>query len=130
MTYVLLVFFIGALDTELPPPFFLSFCFTYLFSIKFLYFIIISSLFPYFNMFVSIFIQCYVKNNLHVSILYILIIQEGNPVLMVFVCFCLSVFHVFYHYIVNIYHFFFQGTICDNKCSCNCCCHPNINCTC
>ena len=30
---------------------------TYLFSIKYLYFFIISSLFPYFNLFVSIFIQ-------------------------------------------------------------------------
>ena len=42
--------------TELPPPFF-SFCFTYLFSIKFLYFFIISSLFPYFNLFVSLFLS-------------------------------------------------------------------------
>jgi hypothetical protein len=32
-----------------------------LFSIKFLYFFIISSLFPYFNLFMSIFIQSYVK---------------------------------------------------------------------
>jgi hypothetical protein len=38
-------------------------------SIKFLYFFIISSLFPYFNLFVSIFIQSHVNNNLYVSIL-------------------------------------------------------------
>jgi hypothetical protein len=31
---------------------------------------IISSLFPYFNLFVSIFIQSYANNNLHVSTLY------------------------------------------------------------
>jgi len=58
----------GSRDMELPPPFF-YFLFTYLFSIKFLYFFIISSLFPYFNTFVSIFIQSYVNNNLHVSTL-------------------------------------------------------------
>jgi hypothetical protein len=44
--------------------------FTNLFSIIFLYFFIISSLFPYFNLFVSIFIQSYVHIKLHVSILY------------------------------------------------------------
>jgi hypothetical protein len=42
-----------------PPPFFSNFLFTNLFSIKFLYFFIISSLFPYFNLFVSIFIPAY-----------------------------------------------------------------------
>ena len=36
---------------------FSNFLFTNLFSIKFLYFLIISSLFPYFNLFVSIFIR-------------------------------------------------------------------------
>ena len=52
-----------------PPPFFFSnFLFTNLFSIKYLYFFIISSLFPYFNLFVSIiFIQSYVNIKLHVS---------------------------------------------------------------
>jgi hypothetical protein len=39
---------------------------TRVFSIKFLYIFIISSLFPYFNLFVSIFIQSYANNNLHV----------------------------------------------------------------
>ena len=39
----------GTRGTELPLPFFFIFQFTYLFSIKFLYFFIISSLFPYFN---------------------------------------------------------------------------------
>ena len=46
------------------------FLFTNLFSIKFLYFFIISSRFPYFNLFVSIFIQSYVNIKLHVSTLY------------------------------------------------------------
>jgi len=36
-------------------------------NIKFLYFFIISSLFPYLNLFVSIFIQSYVNIKLHVS---------------------------------------------------------------
>jgi len=54
----------------LTSPFFSNFLFTNLFAIKFLYFFIISSLFPYFNMFVSIFIQSHVNNNLHVSALY------------------------------------------------------------
>ena len=53
-----------------PPPFYSNFLFTNLFSIKFLYFFIISSLFPYFNLFVSIFIQSYVNIKLHVSTLY------------------------------------------------------------
>jgi hypothetical protein len=49
------------------PTFFSNFLFTNLFSIKFLYFFIISSPFPYFNLFVSIFIQSYVNIKLHVS---------------------------------------------------------------
>ena len=52
------------------PPFFSNFLFTNLFSIKKNYFFIISSLFPYFNLFVSIFIQSYVNIKLHVSTLY------------------------------------------------------------
>jgi hypothetical protein len=52
-----------------PPPFFSNFLFTNLFSIKFLYFFIILSLFPYFNLFVSIFIQSYANIKLHVSTL-------------------------------------------------------------
>ena len=43
----------GARGTDHPP--FSNFLFTNLFSIKFLYFFIISSLFPYFNLFVSIY---------------------------------------------------------------------------
>ena len=50
-----------------PPPFFSNFLFTDLFSIKFLYFFISSSLFPYFNLLVSIFIQSYVNSSLHVT---------------------------------------------------------------
>jgi hypothetical protein len=46
---------------------FSNFLFTNLFSIKFLYFFIISALFPYFNLFVSIFIQSYANIKLHVS---------------------------------------------------------------
>ena len=49
-----------------------NFCFTFLFSMKFLYFFFISSLFPNCNLFLSIFIQYYVNNNLHVSTLYII----------------------------------------------------------
>ena len=40
----------GTRGTDLPPPFFSNFLFTDLFSIKFLYFFIISYLFPYFNL--------------------------------------------------------------------------------
>jgi hypothetical protein len=54
---------------ERTTPLFLTFLFTNLFSIKFLYFFIISPLFPYFNLFVSIFIQSYVNIKLHVSTL-------------------------------------------------------------
>jgi hypothetical protein len=57
----------GARGTDQPP--FSNFLFTNLFSIKFLYFFIISSLFPYFNLFVSIFIQSYANIKLHVSTL-------------------------------------------------------------
>jgi hypothetical protein len=59
--------FTGTRGTDHPP--FSNFLFTNLFSIKFLYFFIISSLFPYFNLFVSIFIQSYVNTKLHVSTL-------------------------------------------------------------
>ena len=55
-----------ALVTQTYHPLFSNFLFTNLFSIKFLYFLIISSLFPYFNLFVSIFIQSYVNIKLHV----------------------------------------------------------------
>ena len=51
-------------------PLFSNFLFATLFSIQFLYFFIISSLFPYFNLFVTIFIQSYVNIKLHVSTLY------------------------------------------------------------
>ena len=55
----------GALSTELPPP-----VLTFSLHIYFHYFFFVnSSLFPYFNLFVSIFIQTYAKDNLHVSIL-------------------------------------------------------------
>ena len=67
----------SARDTDLPPPFFSNFLFTNLFSIKFRYFFMISSFFPYFNLFVSIFIQSYVNNNFHVSTLYR--IDTNNP---------------------------------------------------
>jgi hypothetical protein len=51
----------GACGTDLPPPLFSNLLFTNLFSIKFHYFFIISSLFPYFKLFVSIFIQSYIN---------------------------------------------------------------------
>ena len=53
---------------------FLTFCLHIYFRQTFLYFFIISSLFPYFKLIVSIFIQSYVNSNLHVSTLYIIII--------------------------------------------------------
>jgi hypothetical protein len=53
-------FFVYYFSQVLPPPLFSNFLFTNLFSIKFLYFFIISSLFPYFNLFVSIFIIVYI----------------------------------------------------------------------
>ena len=62
---------------RITTPLFFNFLLTYLCSIKFLYFFIISSIFPYFNLFVSIFIQSYANSNLDVSILYILIIHGG-----------------------------------------------------
>ena len=62
------ILYTGARGTDHPP--FSNFLFTNLFSIKFLYFFIISSLFPYFNLFVSIFIQSYVNIKLHVSTQY------------------------------------------------------------
>ena len=68
LSVFLLVLYTGARGTDHPS--FSNFLFTNLFSIKFLYFFIISSLFPYFNLFVSIFIQSYVNIKLHVSTLY------------------------------------------------------------
>ena len=73
-SYVFFVFFFfqfmsfksqALVATDHPP--FSNFLFTNLFSIKFLYFFIISSLFPYFNWFVSIFIKSYVNIKLHAS---------------------------------------------------------------
>ena len=65
----------GTRGTDHPP--FSNFLFTNLFSIKFLYFFIISSLFPYFNLFVSIFLQSYVNIKLHVSTLFLY--PAGTP---------------------------------------------------
>ena len=48
----------GGAARNYPPPFF-YFLFTYLFSIKCLYFFIISTLFPYFNLLMSILMQFY-----------------------------------------------------------------------
>ena len=58
-----------------PPPPFLTFCFHIYFQYNFF---IISSLFPRFNLFVSIFKQSYVNSNLNVSTLNILIIQKAR----------------------------------------------------
>ena len=60
-----------------------NFLFTNLFSITFLYFFIISSLFPYFNLFVSIFIQSYINNNLHVSTPYLNFWNFSDPIVEV-----------------------------------------------
>ena len=53
-----------------PPLFY--FLFTYLFSITFLYYF---TSFSWFSLFVSIFIQSYVNNNLHVSTIHTVIIH-------------------------------------------------------
>ena len=73
----------GARGAEHPP--FSNFLFTNLFSIKFIYFLIISSLFPYFNLFVSIFIQSYVNIKLHVRCVdpkKILIIHKAGLIIV------------------------------------------------
>ena len=67
LSVFLLVLYTGARGTDHPP--FSNFLFANLFSIRFLYFFIISSLFPYLNLFVSIFIQSYANVKLHVSTL-------------------------------------------------------------
>ena len=67
LSVFLLDIYTGALGTDHTP--FTNFRFTNLFSLKFLYFFIISSLFPYFNLFVSIFIRSYANIKLHVSTL-------------------------------------------------------------
>ena len=56
---------------ELPSPF-SNFLFAYLFSMEFLYFVIIKFhlFFPYFDLFVSVFMQSCVNSDCHVSILY------------------------------------------------------------
>ena len=69
----LIVLYTGARGTDHPP--FSNFLFTNLFSIKFLYFFIISSLFSYLNLFVSIFIQSYANIKLHVSTLSTLLVS-------------------------------------------------------
>ena len=61
-------------------PLFSNFLFATLFSIQFLYFFIISSLFPYFNLFVTIFIQSYVNIKLHVSTLLVSMITRARCV--------------------------------------------------
>jgi hypothetical protein len=62
----------------LTTSFFSNFLFTNLFSIQFLYFFIISSLIPYFNLFVSIFIQSYVNSNFRVSTQKYLKLRKGG----------------------------------------------------
>ena len=56
---------------ELPSPF-SNFLFAYLFSIEFLYLVIMKFhlFFPYFGLFVSVFVQSCVGSNYHGSILY------------------------------------------------------------
>jgi hypothetical protein len=83
------------------PTLYLIEMFAYLFSIKFLYFFTISSLVPYFNLFVSIFIQSYVNSNLHLSTLYIIIIGSYRVQASVYLLFhfgviCFTYFIFFY----------------------------------
>ena len=53
-----------------PPPFFLTFCLQIYFQSNFFISLLFHLFFPYFNLFVSIFIQSYVNFKLHVSTLY------------------------------------------------------------
>jgi hypothetical protein len=71
----ILVFITGARGTELPPPF-LTFCLHIYFQKQFLYFFIISSLFPYLNLFVSIFIQSYMITATYMLRPYIIIVDN------------------------------------------------------
>jgi hypothetical protein len=66
-----------ALVARTTPPF-SNFLFTNLFST--IFFFIISSLFPYFNLFVSTFIQSYVNIKLHVSTLLVSIIGSTHAI--------------------------------------------------
>jgi hypothetical protein len=67
LCHLVVEFHTGARGTDHPP--FSNFQITNLILIKFLYFFIISSLFLYFNLFVSIFIQSYANIKLHMSTL-------------------------------------------------------------
>ena len=88
----------GTRCTELPPPFF-SFCFTYLFSIKFLYFFIISPLFPYLSLSMSIFIQSYVNINLNMSTTGIRDTKLSSPLFLLSVyIFIVSKISLFLYY--------------------------------
>ena len=75
--YIVKITTISIMFIQLSPPPFSNFLFTYLFSIKFLYFVIIKFhlFFPYFNLFLSIFIQSYVNSNYRVSILFFRLIH-------------------------------------------------------
>jgi hypothetical protein len=75
----IVMFFAQALVARTYHPPFSNFLFTNLFSIKYLYFFIISSLVPYFNLFVSIFTQSYVNIKLHVSTLLNSISLPSKP---------------------------------------------------
>ena len=64
------IFHTGARGMDLPPPFFLTFCLQIYFQQNFFISLLFHLFFPYFNLFVSIFIQSYVNIKLHVSTLY------------------------------------------------------------
>ena len=92
--------------------------FTSLFSIKFLYFFIISSLFTYFNLFVSIFMQSYANINLqmymfrsyiysypglHIHVYWLLYIYKST-ILFVIICFFFWHDLTFTLFVKLIYH--------------------------
>jgi hypothetical protein len=94
-----------ALVARTPPLPFSNFLFTNLFSIKFLYFFIISSLFPYFNLFVSISIQSYVNIKLHVSTLLDTILHKAcNSAGLKIVSLLASITFIapYFHYVIQI----------------------------
>jgi hypothetical protein len=67
-----------------PPPFF-YFLFTYLFSIKCLYFFIISTLFPYFNLLMSILMQLYMFTETYMCRPQALVARNYPPPLYFFI---------------------------------------------
>ena len=98
-------------------PLFSNFLFTNLFSIKFLYFFFISSPFPYFNLFVSIFIQSYVNIKLHVSTLYRIHKACNSAGLKIVPLLASSTFIApYFHYVIQTRTFLKDASFCPCFC--------------